>query len=64
MTRVLYSVSADEQENNNQLYTSKTFFMKSKYITLQILIAVKMNGKNNTLQPAPENSPATTHYIF
>jgi len=38
--------------------------MKRTYITLQILIAAKMNGKNNTVKKAVETTATTTHYIL
>ena len=38
--------------------------MKRKYITLQILIAAKMNGKNNAVKAVVEGNAITTHYIF
>ena len=38
--------------------------MNRKYITLQILIASKMNGKKNTVKQVAENSAITTHYIL
>jgi len=39
--------------------------MKRKYITLQILIATKMNGKNSAVkQVAPEVNTVPTHYIL
>jgi len=38
--------------------------MKRKYITLQILIAAKMNGKNNAVKAVVEANAITTHYIF
>jgi len=39
--------------------------MKRKYITLQILIATKMNGKNSTVkQVTPEVNTVPTHYIL
>jgi len=42
----------------------KTFFIKRKYITLQILIAAKMNGKNNPVKQVAEVNAITTHYIL
>lgn len=38
--------------------------MKRKYITLQILIASKMNGKKNTAKQVAESNAITTHYIL
>jgi hypothetical protein len=38
--------------------------MKGKYITLQILIAAKLNGKNSIVKLAAESSVTATHYIF
>lgn len=38
--------------------------MKRTYITLQILIAAKMNAKNNAVNQVAEVNTATTHYIF
>jgi len=38
--------------------------MKRKYITLQILIAAKMNGKNYAVKQVAEANAITTHYIL
>lgn len=38
--------------------------MKHRYITLQILIAAKMNGTNNSIKPVAIANPVPTHYIF
>jgi hypothetical protein len=38
--------------------------MKRTYITLQVLIAAKMNGKNNAVKQAAEVNATATHYIF
>ena len=38
--------------------------MKRRYITLQVLIAAKMNGKNNLVQQAAASNATTTHYIL
>lgn len=38
--------------------------MKRKYITLQILIASKMNGKKNTIKQIVDSNAITTHYIL
>jgi len=38
--------------------------MKRTYITLQVLIAAKMNGKNNTVKPTVVPNAITTHYIL
>jgi hypothetical protein len=38
--------------------------MKHTYITLQILIAAKMNGKNSNVKPVTEVNAVPTHYIL
>jgi hypothetical protein len=38
--------------------------MKRKYITLQILIAAKMNRKNNAVKQMAEVNAITTHHIL
>jgi len=38
--------------------------MKRTYITLQILIASKMNGKKNAVKEQPANMATATHYIL
>jgi len=38
--------------------------MKRTYITLQTLIAAKMNGKNNAIKPVAEVNAIPTHYIL
>jgi hypothetical protein len=38
--------------------------MKRSYITLQVLIAAKMNGKNNTVKQAAASNATITHYIL
>lgn len=48
--------------NNNQKKL-KIIFMKHKYITLQILIAAKMNRKNNAVKQVAKPG-AATHFIL
>ena len=38
--------------------------MKRTYITLQILIASKMNGKKNGVKQTVESNAITTHHIL
>jgi hypothetical protein len=42
----------------------KTFFMKRTCITLQTLIAAKMNVKNNAVKQTAEPAVKATHHIF
>ncbi len=38
--------------------------MNRKYITLQILIAAKMNGKNNGIKPMVADNTVSIHHIL